>query len=52
MPSGGGTPNVATGLSPLGEGEWTQIMEGMGWDGGVLGQGQGQGQGVRGRGEG
>ncbi|KAA6406978.1 MAG: Fungal specific transcription factor [Lasallia pustulata] len=34
-----GTPSAGTGLSPLGEGEWTQIMEGMGWDGGVLGQG-------------
>lgn len=35
----GGTPSAGTGLSPMGEGEWTQIMEGMGWDGAVLGQG-------------
>lgn len=38
-----GTPSAGIGLSPLGEGEWTRIMEGMGWDGGGLGGGQGSG---------
>lgn len=42
-----GTPSAGTGLSPLGEGEWTRIMEGMGWDGG--GQGSGLGSGLEGR---
>lgn len=29
-------PGASTGLSPLGESGWTQILEGMGWDGNGL----------------
>ena len=32
-------PGASTGLSPLGESGWTQILEGMGWDGNDLGAG-------------
>ncbi len=33
----GGTPSATAGMTPLGEGGWAQMLEGMGWDGGALG---------------
>ena len=48
-PAGRTSSAGSVGLSPMGEGEWSRIMEGMGWDGGGLGTG-GEGEGMRGEG--
>ena len=37
LESTGETRNLAAGMTPLGEGEWTQMLEGMGWEGMALG---------------
>lgn len=37
LESTGETPNLAADITPLGEGEWTQMLEGMGWEGAVSG---------------
>ena len=37
---GGVVPSASTGLSPIGESGWTQMLEGMGWDGSALGAGE------------
>ena len=31
------TPNPTAGMTPLGDGGWAQMLEGMGWNGGALG---------------
>ena len=36
----GVVPSATTGLSPMGENGWTQMLEGMGWDGSALGAGE------------